>query len=205
MVAVAIGMGGCPVKNATPVDVGPAPGLQLRDNDHVLANGSPTLTVIEYGDFECPICGLFTATTYPAIKANYIDTGRVRWVWRQFPLREKHPRAEAAAEASECAAAQGKFWVYADLLLGNQLALEDADLHGYAAQLGLDTAAFDTCLSSGAEAARVEQDVQSADSLNVANTPTFFIGEQEVIGLLTVEEFSKILDDALAASASSGP
>jgi protein-disulfide isomerase len=204
LAAVALlGTGGCPVKDATPEDVGPAAGLEVRADDHVLAVGSPTVTVIEYGDFECPICGFFEQQTFPAIKANYIDTGKVRWVYRHFPLREKHPHAEAAAEASECAAAQDRFWDYHDLLLRNQLALGDDDLRGYAAQLGLDTAAFDTCLTSGAEAARVEEDVQSANTLAVSHTPTFFIGQQQVIGLLTVEEFSQLLDAALAANAGS--
>ena len=197
---VLLGLAGCPVKNATPVDVGPAAALQLRADDHVLAVGTPAVTVIEYGDFQCPICGLFAQLTLPEIKANYIDTGRVRWVYRHFPLRAKHPQAEAAAEASECAAVQGRFWEYHDLLLANQLALGDDDLRGYAAALGLDAAAFDTCLTGGGEATRVEEDVQSGQSLGVAHTPTFFIGQREVIGLLTVEEFTKLLDDSLGAA-----
>ena len=195
-VTVLANLGGCPVKQATPVDVAPNTLLEVRDDDHVLAVGDPPITVIEYGDFECPICGMFEVQTYPTIRANYIDTGKVRWVYRHLPLR-KHPRAQAAAEASECAAAQGKFWEYHDLLLVNQLALTDADLNQYAAELGLDVDAFAACLSSHAEAERVMEDVNSAAQLDATHTPTFYIGTQQVIGLLSVQEFTQILDAAL--------
>lgn len=196
-IAVLTGMGGCPVKQATPVDVTPNPLLEVRADDHVLAVGDPPITVIEYGDFECIICGLFEQQTYPTIKADYIDAGKVRWVYRHLPLT-KHPHAQVAAEANECAAAQGKFWEYHDLLLVHQLALTDADLAHYAAELGLDADAFAACVSSHAEASRVAEDVDSAAQLDVTHTPTFYIGTQQTIGLLSVQEFTQILDAALA-------
>ena len=189
--------GGCPVKQATPVDVTPNPLLEVRADDHVRGLADAPVTVIEYGDFECPICGMFETQTYPAIRAEYIDTGKVRWVYRHLPL-SKHPHAQAAAEASECAAARGKFWEYHDVLLTHQLALTDADLTHYAADLGLDATAFAACLSSHAEAERVAEDVDSAAGLDVTHTPTFYIGTQQVIGLLSVQEFTRILDAALA-------
>ena len=191
-------VGGCP---------GPATDsaalLQPRTDDHVLAVGSPLLTVIEYGDFECPYCGEFARDTFPAFKARYIDTGQVRWVYRHLPLNN-HPRAEPAAEASGCAAAQGRFWEYQDLLFHNQDALAEADLEGYAAQLGLDLNAFGDCLSSGAEAARVARDVQAAGALGAFVTPTFFIGTTRVDGSLSLDEISTLVEQALAQAATAG-
>ena len=118
---------------------------------------------------------------------------------RHLPL-PKHTHALAAAEATECAAAQERgSGNTMDLLLAHQMALSDADLHGYATQLGLDVGAFDACTASEASAARVDEDVRSAAKLNVQNTPTFFIGTERVIGLLSVAEFRVVLDAALAA------
>ena len=193
-------VGGCPAPTANPTDTSLPAEFRVKDDDHVLAVGTPTLTVIEYGDFQCPVCQRFAQQTLPAIKANYIDTGKIRWVYRHFPLRDKHPLAEAAAEASECAATQGQFWEYHDTLTQPGAALDDAALRQYAATLGLDTAAFDACLTEGGEAARVERDVQSGLALDVAHTPTFFVGQQAVVGSRTVAEFSAILDAARAAS-----
>jgi protein-disulfide isomerase len=106
------------------------------EDEHVLSVGSPSVTVIEYLDFQCPVCGRFFRETYPTIKSEYVDTGKVRWVARQFPLRSIHPDAQRAAEASECAANQDAFFAYHDLLFANQGALGSDALKGYAAQLG---------------------------------------------------------------------
>jgi protein-disulfide isomerase len=184
-------IGGCPTVQA------PSPLLDVQSDDHILAVGSPRLTIIEYGDFECPYCGEFARDTFPTFKAQYIDTGKVRWVYRHFPLNG-HPRAKPAAEASESAAAQGRFWEYLELLYQNQTAFADTDLQDYAAQLGLDPAAFSVCQSSGVQAARVDRDAQSATALGAFATPTFFIGTVRVDGAPTLSEFTSLVDQALA-------
>ncbi len=135
----------------------PAEAAKLRDNDHVLAVGDPSVTVIEYSDFQCPFCRAFELEVFPTIKAEYIDTGRVRWVYRHFPLTYLHPYAKRAAEATECAADQGRFWEYHEVAFTNNSALTDDDLKNYAVQLGLDANAFNACLDGGTKSARVHR------------------------------------------------
>lgn len=178
-----------------PVDTGIAPIILAQD--HILSVGSPPLTVFEYGDFQCPACGRFARETFPTIKQNYIDTGRIRWIFRHFPLRNQHPQAEKAAQGSECANDQSQFWPFHDMLYDNQAALSIAQLKAVAGQLGMDQATFDACIDSDAKAARVQTDVLSGQTLGVSATPTFFIGTLRVSGHRTVEQFSELLDDAL--------
>jgi protein-disulfide isomerase len=168
----------------------------ILTTDHILAEGTPALTVVEYADFQCPFCGRFARETYPTIKAEYIDTGKVRWVFRHFPLAI-HANARDAAEASECAHDQGMFWEYHDHLFNNQAALDVASLKAYAGQLGLDQTTFDGCLDGGGKAARVQMDVDSGTALGVTGTPAFFIGGRRVQGFQTISQFRALLDDAL--------
>jgi protein-disulfide isomerase len=174
----------------------PATLLTVKATDHVLGSESAPVTVIEYADFECPVCGKFEEETFPTIKSSYIDTGKVRWVFRHFPLRNIHPDAQNAAEASECAAAQGDFWGYHALLFQYQTELAEAKLVEYASTAGLDGTALQTCLTDGAQANRVQQDVNSGISLGVSGTPTFFINGELVSGFQTVEAMSALLDEA---------
>ena len=178
----------------------PRPNDDGAEDEHVLSVGSPSVTVIEYLDFQCPVCGRFFRETYPSIKSEYIDTGKVRWVVRHFPLRTIHPDAQRAAEASECAANQDAFFPYHDVLFTNQNNLGADALKDYAAQLGLDTIAFGECLDSGAEAGRVQADVDRGLADGVTGTPTFFINGQRVAGFRTVEEMRTLLDAAIAAA-----
>ena len=144
---------------ATPVD----------EADHVRGGGGPQLVV--YGDFECP----YTAAAMQSI-ALLIESGAAfELVFREFPLRSIHPHAEAAAEAAEAAARQGRFWEMHDLLFRSQRHLEDADLRRYAGRLGLDLARFESDLLDPVIAARVERDIQSGDRSGVEGTPTLFI------------------------------
>ncbi len=129
------------------------------------------MTVLEYGDFECPYCGM----AEPVLRELLRDTGDVRYVWRHLPLNDVHPNAQQAAEASEAAAAQGAFWEMHDLLLDNQDHLLLPDLLGYAEQLGLDVERFEDDLRTRAYAGRIAEDVDSADMSGVSGTPTFFI------------------------------
>jgi protein-disulfide isomerase len=173
--------------------------LQVVADDHVLGSADAPLTVIEYGDFQCPVCRLFEEETFPAIKSEYIDTGKVRWVYRHYPLRTVHPQAEGAARASECAAAQGRFWSYHAALFANQPALLADDLRGYAVELGIDQQPFAACQESEAVAARVQRDVDSGRLLGVTGTPTFFLRGERVAGFRSAAQFRALLDEALAA------
>jgi protein-disulfide isomerase len=189
--------GGCPANDngAAPDD---NPLLALTAEDHVVGDPAARVTVIEYGDFQCPVCGRFARETYPTVGEDYIATGRVRWVYRHFPLRSVHPDAEAAAQASECAAAQARFWDYHDVLFTNQAALGAEDLNRYADELGLAVAAFDECRSSGLQTARVQRDVASGQALGVTGTPTFFINGRRETGFRSVSVFRALLDAAEA-------
>lgn len=185
---------GCPMAPTDMTD----PRLQVRANDHTMGDANAPVVVIEYGDFQCPVCLRFFEETLPAIEQEYIDGGQVLWVFRHFPLTQFHPNAEAAARAAECAGAQGRFFAYHDLLFANQQALMDDDLRNYAGMLGLDLSEFDACIAAADTAARVDADVADGTALGVTGTPTFFINGQRAAGFRTVEQFRALLDAALA-------
>ncbi|HEX4601017.1 MAG TPA: thioredoxin domain-containing protein [Gemmatimonadales bacterium] len=140
--------------------------------DHVRGATEAPVTLVEYGDFECPFCG----RAYPELKRVLERVGpHVRFVFRHFPLSEQHPRAESAAEAAEAAAAQGKFWEMHDLLYQRQSALGDDDLVAYARELELDADRVRRELAAHAHRARVRQDFLSGVESGVSGTPMFFI------------------------------
>jgi len=130
------------------------------------------VTLVEYGDYECPYCG----AAYPIVKelqARMRD--RLRFVFRNFPITTSHPHAEQAAEAAEAAAAQSRFWEMHDLLYENQRRLRDQDLHAYAEQLGLDVERFDQDLAEHVHAPRVREDFMSGVRSGVNGTPSFYV------------------------------
>jgi protein-disulfide isomerase len=142
------------------------------ERDHVQGPAEAPVTLVEYGDYECPYCG----AAYPIIKQVQSRMGdRLRFVFRNFPITTSHPHAEQAAEAAEAAAAQGTFWEMHDLLYENQQHLADGDLHRYADQLGLDVPTFDDALAQHVYAARVHEDFMSGVRSGVNGTPTFYI------------------------------
>ncbi|HUN82683.1 MAG TPA: thioredoxin domain-containing protein [Phycisphaerae bacterium] len=175
-------------------------GPSLNAQDHILGNTSAPLTVIEYADFQCPFCGNFARTDFPTIKANYIDTGKVKWVFRHFPLTTIHDRALPAAKASECASDQTDFFSYAEMTYGTtdssgEAVLTDAQLQQNATSLGLNMSQFNSCYPPGdSKTARVQQDVTSGTNLGVTGTPTFFVGSEKVVGYRNAADFSAILD-----------
>ena len=143
-----------------------------EDRDHIQGPTEAAVTLVEYGDYECPYCG----AAYPIIKEVQARMGeRLRFVFRNFPITTSHPHAEQAAEAAEAAAAQGKFWQMHDLLYENQRRLSDRDLLAYAGQLGLDLERFGNELTEHAHAARVREDFMSGVRSGVNGTPTFYI------------------------------
>jgi len=156
------------------------------DRDHVRGPCDADLTLVEYADFECPYCG----QAEPIIRELLADFGDIRYVWRHLPLRDVHPHAQIAAEAAEVAARQGAFWAMHDLLLDHQVSLLTTDLVGYAEQLGLDVARFTSDLRAHAGAARVAQDVASADLSGVSGTPTFFLNGRRHHGAYDIGSLS---------------
>jgi protein-disulfide isomerase len=156
------------------------------ERDHIRGPIEAPVTVVEYGDFECPYCGRAESIVRELLN----DFGEVRYVWRHLPLSDVHPHAQLAAEASECAADQGAFWELHDLLLQNQQALRPGDLAGYAARLGLDVDRFTNDLREHAGAGRVAEDVDSADLSGVSGTPTFFINGTRHYGAYDIATLS---------------
>jgi protein-disulfide isomerase len=151
------------------------------------------VTIVEFGDFQCPFCG----NLHPAmerVRAIYPDT--VRIVFRNFPLRSVHPRAQQAAEAAMCAGDQGRFWEYHDSLFEDQAMLAIGALNRRAIQMGLDTEAFDSCLDSGSKADAVQADVDEGRAAGVTGTPTLFINGRYMSGPQP-REIQAIIEDEL--------
>jgi len=140
--------------------------------DHILGPPGAAVTLVEYGDFECEFCG----RAYPELKRLLKQVGgKVRFVFRHFPIPEEHPHAQHAAEVAEAAAAQGKFWEMHDLLYTHQSALADEDLLRYARELGLDVARVQRDLGAHTHATHVRQDFMGGVRSGVSGTPRFFI------------------------------
>jgi len=165
--------------------------------DHVRGPARAPVTVVEYGDFECPYCG----RAEPAVRELLAGFGDVRYVWRHLPLSDVHPHAQLAAEAAEAAAAQDAFWEMHDLLLSHQDALRPADLIGYATQLELNTERFARDLRKHTYAGRVAEDVDTADLAAVSGTPTFFVNGQRHHGAYDIDSLSHAVRTARAVAA----
>jgi protein-disulfide isomerase len=143
-----------------------------EDRDHIQGPADAPVTLVQYGDYECPYCG----AAYPIIREVQARMGeRLRFVFRNFPITTSHPHAEMAGVAAEAAATQGKFWRMHDLLYENQRRLRGQDLRAYAEQLGLDVDLFDQELTEHVHAARVHEDFLSGVRSGVNGTPTFYI------------------------------
>lgn len=157
------------------------PGQETRerpvsiDDDFVKGRPDARITMIEFSDFQCPFCGRFYRETLPHIDRDYIQAGKVRMVYRDFPL-DNHEHAQKAAEAAQCAGEQGKFWEMHDKLFDNQKALEVSNLKKYAKALGLNMARFEQCLDTGKYAEEVLKDLADGREAGVSGTPTFYIG-----------------------------
>ena len=164
------------------------------DRDHIRGPEESLVTMVEYGDFECPYCGM----AEPAVRELLRDYGEVRYVWRHLPLNDVHPNAQLAAEAAEAAGKQGAFWEMHDLLLDHQDALQPRDLVGYADSLGLDTRRFAADLRKHAGMAHVSEDLESADLSSVSGTPTFFINGKRHYGAYDIETLKKAVKLAKA-------
>ena len=173
------------------------------DLDHLRGPVQAPVTVVEYGDFECPFCG----QAEPVVRELLAERGDVRYVWRHLPLRDVHPRAQIAAEAAEAAAAQGAFWAMHDLLLDHQTDLLPRHLLDYAERLELDIERFRADLYDHRGRARIDADVASADRSGVSGTPTFFVNGRRHHGAYDIDSLTAEVTAARAraVSAARGP
>ena len=166
------------------------------------------LTVIEFSDFECPFCGRYSRDTFEQIQHAYVDTGKVRYAFRHFPLESIHPRALKAGVAAECSREQGKFWELHTRLFADQQKLSDADLRAQARAVGVDLPAFDRCLA-GPALAKIRRDQDEGSRAGVSGTPFFFLGVAQKDGTVKVlnrlsgaqpfEAFKTAIDALLAS------
>ena len=194
-------------KNPSPT---PAPSPTKGGKVDVSASDNPFLgsndakvTIIEFSDFQCPYCEAFYKNTFPQIKANYIDTGKVKFVFRNYPL-SFHQNAEVSAEASMCANDQSKFWLVHDKLFEAQaewsnLSATDvkAKFTSYATDLGLDASAFTACLDTEKTRQKVQADLADGSAAGVSGTPSFFINGTMIVGAQPFSAFQTAIDAEL--------
>ena len=171
--------------------------VALSDDDAFKGDADAPVTIVEWSDFECPFCGRFYSQTLGQIEKEYIDTGKVKFVYRDFPLNF-HANAQKSAEAAECAGEQEKFFAMHDLLFEKGVSGGVATYKGYAKDIGLDTGKFDTCLDSGAMASEVAKDLADGQAAGVRGTPGFVINGQLISGAQPFSAFKQAIDAALA-------
>lgn len=179
------------------------------DDDPVKGNPNAPVTVVEYSDFQCPFCARFFTQTLPQLEENYIDTGKIKFVYKDLPLDNLHPNARTTHIASECADEQGKFWEYHDVLFEKQSEwqrLSSTDLSStltvFASDLGLQSASFEACMQSQDIADEVNKDILEAASFGATGTPTFFIGTEKdgyikLVGAQPYAAFQSAIDNLL--------
>lgn len=171
---------------------------------------SAALTLVEFSDFQCPYCKKFSSDTYGLIDQNYIASGKLRHVFKHYPLQSIHPNAMDASVAAECANNQRKFWEYRDILFERQDEWKNAEhvrewfLH-YAKELDLDQKDFESCLDSDESVQAVRADIQEGSRYGVSGTPTFFLGNDDkgyvgIAGAYSYETFKSIIDKSLEQS-----
>ena len=180
------------------------------DDDPVKGNPDAPVTIVEFSDFQCPFCSRFFDQTLPLIEENYINTGKVKLVYKDLPLDNLHPNARPVHIAAECADEQGKFWEYHDVLFEKQSEwqrLSSSDLQTtlvqYADDFGLQTASFEACLNSPEMLEEVNADFLQAASYGATGTPTFFIGNEKdgfikLVGAQPYAAFQGVIDNLLS-------
>ncbi len=189
----------------------PQQGVLSVEGAPFLGEKNAKLTLVEFFDYQCPYCARHFHQTFPQLVAEYVKTGKVKYVVRDFPLESIHPMAFKAAEAAHCAAEQGKFWEMHQRLMANQGALDLKNLSLHAQAVGLDVAAFAQCLNSGKHAAQIRQELDDGEKAGVEGTPAFFLGVtdpndgrfkvmRKLGGALPYGHFKQAIDNLLASS-----
>ncbi len=173
------------------------------DDDPQLGKADAKVTIIEFGDFQCPFCRAFWRETLPRIKKEYVDTGRVRIVYRDF-AHEVHPEALMTAMAAECAEDQGKHWEFHDKVFREQdrrgrdvVRYKVADVKRWATDIGLDAIAFNECLDSERHKTEVQKDYKDGADVGMTGTPVFFINGRALVGAHPFATFQKIIEEEL--------
>jgi len=171
-----------------------------------LGSDEAPVTIVEFSDYQCPFCKKHFTGAFAALKASYIDTGKVRYFFRDFPIDSIHPYARKAAEAARCAGDQAKFWDMHDVMFNNQGSLKADNLRDFARTMQLDLDVFNTCLDRGKYAKSVEADLAAGSAAGMTGTPSFFIGRTRkdgtiaataMKGALPVSAFSQVIDRLL--------
>ena len=175
------------------------------DNDPIQGDVNATVTIVEFSDYQCEFCRIFWKNTLPQLREHYIDTGKVRLVFRDFP-QSVHPEANVAALAAECAKDQGKYWEYHDKVFSEQdrrgrerevVRFKKNDLKMWAAEIGLEATEFDRCLDSSKHKREVAADRSAGADLGVNGTPAFFINGRPLIGAHPFAAFQRIIEEEL--------
>lgn len=175
----------------------------IKTNDPVIGLENASVTIIEYSDFQCSYCARFHSTTYQEIKDEFIDTGKVKFIFKDFPITQIHPFSEKAAEAANCAHEQDMFWEYHDILYMKQTEWTRVGvpkMKEYAEQLGLNTTNFNACLDSGAMRTEILEDLREGREAGVGGTPSFFINDRYISGAMPFSEFKRIIEEELSKS-----
>ncbi len=180
-----------------------------KDNDPMLGDPNAPISIIEFSDYQCQFCARFYSDTLPLLKSQYIETGKVNLISRDFPIQKIHSNAMSTALASECANEQGKFWEYHDVLFETQNTWKQdksdviiLTLKQFAKDLNLNQEQFDSCLDSSKYAQEVNQDMADGQKYVVTGTPTFFVGNEEVgyssiFGAQSFSDFRIMIDEKL--------
>jgi len=179
------------------------------DDDPMKGNPDAFITIVEFSDFQCPFCARFHQNTLPQLEQNYISTGKVNFVYRDFPIQSIHPNAVPAALASECADDQGKFWEMHDMIFKNQRnwqglqIAESASLFKeYGIEIGLNTDEFDSCMTSNKHLEEIQKDLKEGQEYGVTGTPGFFVGNEDIgftkiNGAQPFSAFQRVIDEQL--------
>lgn len=197
------------LQNRLPTNQPSEPAKISADDDPVIGNPDAPITIIEFSDFQCPFCARFHVQTLPSLLEEYIDQGKVKLVFRDFPIQSIHPNALPASVAAECANEQGQFKAMHDMLFENQKQWSNQEtvdalsmFSQYATQIGLVQETFDSCLASGKYIEEIRKDLEDGRSYDVTGTPGFFVGNDEVgyvelKGAQPFESFKKVIDAQL--------
>lgn len=179
------------------------------DDDPIRGDQDAPITIVEFSDFQCPFCARFQIQTLPLILEQYVDTGKVKFVYRDFPIQNSHPNAMPAAVASECAHEQDKYWQYHDALFENQGVWNNVEITSaitifkeFATELDLNQEQFNSCLDSGKYIEEINNDLNDGRDYGVSGTPGFFIGNEKIgfvklNGAQPFEAFKSIIDSQL--------
>jgi len=179
--------GGAPAANVVQIDL---------EDDAVKGSANAPVTIVEFSDYECPFCGRHYTDTLPKIISNYVDTGKVKIVFKDFPL-DFHPNAQKAAEAAECAGEQGKYWEMHDELFDNKINYGIDNLKQYAKNIGLNSGKFDKCLDSGDMADEVKADLSAGQGYGVSGTPANFVNGKLISGACPYSAFQDAIEAEL--------